>query len=165
VHPEKGNEFSMSHSHSIPAMFTQVDVGAGTSGRMLPSNSNDQAELLREVLTAQDRTNELLEELVCIMGTQQKQRAQELHQWRSANPRLSEACRNAAEALSRVQVEYLDRMTEEINDTADDLADGEFMLNEFVDRFGPRLAHLNGMIQVFAQLSSPPTQSNQADLA
>jgi hypothetical protein len=121
--------------------------------------------LLRDVLAAQDRTNEILEELVCIMGTQQKQRAQELHQWRHANPQLAESCRSAAEALSRVQVEYLDRITEEINDTADDLADGEFMLNEFVDRFGPRLAHLNGMIQVLAQLSSTPTAANQADPA
>lgn len=154
----------MSHTPFVP-MFTQVDVGAASTGRVLPSNSNDQAELLREVLVAQDRTNELLEELVSVMGTQQKQRAQELHQWRNANPRLSEACREAADALSRVQVEYLDRMTEEINDTADDLADGEFMLNEFVDRFGPRLAHLSGMIQMFAQLSSPSTHANQADLA
>jgi hypothetical protein len=155
----------MSQSHSIPAMFTQVDVSAGSTNRLSSNASADQADLLRDVLAAQDRTNEILEELVCIMGTQQKQRAQELHQWRNANPRLAEACRSAAEALSRVQVEYLDRMTDEINDSADDLADGEFMLNEFVDRFGPRLAHLNGMIQVFAQLSSPQAQASQADLA
>jgi len=31
-------------------------------------------------------------------------------------------------------------------------------MNEFVDRFGPRLAHLNGVIQVLAQLSSPHAQ-------
>jgi len=38
-------------------------------------------------------------------------------------------------------------MTEEINDTSDDMVEGEFLLNEFIDRFGPRLAHLNGVIQ------------------
>jgi hypothetical protein len=33
------------------------------------------------------------------------------------------------------------------------------MLNEFVDRFGPRLAHLNGVLQVLAQLGSgEPTE-------
>jgi hypothetical protein len=110
------------------------------------------------VLSAQDRTNELLEELVGIMATAHKQRLQELHQWKNANPRLANSCREAAEALSRVQVEYLERLTEEINDTADDMVYGEFMLNEFVDRFGPRLAHLNGVIQVLAQLSSPSPQ-------
>ena len=86
------------------------------------------------------------------MATQQKQRASELNQWRNAHPALAAACREAAEALTRVQIEYLDRMTDEINDTSDDMVEGEFMLNEFVDRYGPRLAHLNGVIQVLAQL-------------
>jgi hypothetical protein len=99
-----------------------------------------------------------LEELVGVMATSHKQRLQELHQWKNANPRLANSCREAAEALSRVQVDYLERMTEEINDTAEDMTYGEFTLNEFVDRFGPRLAHLNGVIQVLAQLSSNPQQ-------
>ena len=59
-----------------------------------------------------------------------------------------------------MQIEYLDRMTDEINDTSDDMVEGEFLLNEFVDRYGPRLAHLNGVIQVLAQLSSVPNPAN-----
>ena len=51
-------------------------------------------------------------------------------------------------------------MTREINENSDVLMDGEFMLNEFVDRFGPRLAHLNGVLQVLAQLSSTPNPAN-----
>jgi hypothetical protein len=30
------------------------------------------------------------------------------------------------------------------------------MLTEFVDRFGPRLAHLNGLLTVVAQLGAQP---------
>ena len=138
-------------------MYTQVDVTAASGHAAGSANSPmEHTEILREVLAAQDRTNEILEELVGIMATSHKQRLQELHQWKNANPRLAESCRDAAEALSRVQVEYLERMTEEISDTADDMACGEFVMNEFVDRFGPRLAHLNGVIQVLAQLSSTP---------
>jgi hypothetical protein len=154
----------MSHSSpSTPVMFTQVDVTAGSS----PSSSSsgtayEHAEILREVLAAQDRTNELLEELVGYMASSHKQRQQELHQWKNANPRLADSCRKAAESLSRVQVDYLERITEEINDTAEDMVEGEFMLNEFVDRFGPRLAHLNGMIQVLASLGSPNNASQAA---
>ena len=107
------------------------------------------------MLTAQDRTNELLEELVTTMATAHKQRHRELIRWKKANPELARSCHDAAEALSRVHVEYLDRLTEEINDNADDMVYGEFVLNEFVDRFGPRLAHLNGVLQTLAQLSSP----------
>jgi hypothetical protein len=148
----------MSQSHSsAPAIYTQVDVTAGAAHPTASAHSaTEQTELLREVLAAQDRTNEILEELVGIMATAHKQRLQELHQWKNANPRLANSCREAAEALSRVQVEYLERMTDEINDTAEDMGYGEFVLNEFVDRFGPRLAHLNGVIQVLAQLSSVP---------
>jgi hypothetical protein len=146
---------SQSQNPSLP-MFSQVDVSAGNISDSVGTQA-EQTELLREVLAAQDRSNEILEELVTVMATSQKQRAQELHQWRHANPELADSCREAAEALSHVQVDYLERITEEISDTADDMADGEFVLNEFVDRFGPRLAHLNSVIQVLAQLSSTPS--------
>jgi hypothetical protein len=144
---------------SAPPLFSQLDVSSATHSQSL-SPREEQAELLREMLAAQDRTNELLEELTNTVAATQKQRANELNQWRNAHPALAAACREAAEALTRVQIEYLDRMTEEINDTSDDMVDGEFMLNEFVDRYGPRLAHLNGVIQVLAQLSSVPNPAN-----
>ncbi len=160
---EEGNKLTMSHSNStLPNMYSQVDVTAGAAGGHAATGTPvEHTELLREVLAAQDRTNELLEELVGVMAASHKQRLQELHQWKHANPRLAESCREAAEALSRVQVEYLERMTDEIRETADDMECGEFMMNEFVDRFGPRLAHLNGVIQVLAQLSAaaPAAQS------
>jgi predicted Ser/Thr protein kinase len=139
-----------------PPLFSQVDVSTATPARSALSPQEEQMELLREVLGAQDRTNELLEELVSTVAANQKQRMSELSQWRSAHPALASACREAAEALTRVQIEYLERMTEEINETSDDMVEGEFLLNEFVDRYGPRLAHLNGVIQVLAQLSSVP---------
>lgn len=138
-------------------IFSQVDVTSGSTPRIVAPTGDEHIELLREVLSAQDRTNELLEELISTMASNQKQRAQELNQWKQANPQLADGCREAAETLSRVQVEYLDRMTEEINDAGDDLLDGEFLLNEFIDRYGPRLAHLNGVIQVLAQLSTTST--------
>lgn len=147
------------HQPSLASMFSQVDVTPNSQPRPVPSQSEEQVELLREVLSAQDRTNELLEELLSTMASNQRQRQQELQQWKKANPDLADGCREAAEVLSKAQVEYLDRLTEEINDTQDDLVEGEFMINEFIDRYGPRLAHLNGVIQVLAQLGTTPTAS------
>lgn len=118
------------------------------------------ARLLRELLAAQDRQNELLEEVVSQLNLNQRQRANELGQWKQANPELARSCRYAAEALSKVQTEYLSGLTREIADNYDALLDGEFMLNEFVDRFGPRLAHLNGLLQVLSQLSSSSSPAN-----
>jgi hypothetical protein len=143
-----------------PPLFSQVDVTTAARPQPVLSTREDQTELLREMLASQDRTNELLEELSSTLAASHKQRANELNQWRNAHPALSSACREAAEALTRVQIEYLERMTEEINDTSDCLVEGDFMLNEFIDRYGPRLAHLNGVIQVLAQLSSVPNPAN-----
>lgn len=150
-------------SHPSSALFSQVDITAGAPvGR--PRESHETAEeqvgLLRSMLAAQDRQNELLEELVNQLGASQRQRTVELNQWKQANPELARGCRVAAEALSQVQVEFLATMTREISENADALMDGEFMLNEFVDRFGPRLAHLNGVLQILAQLSSTPSPAN-----
>ncbi len=148
----------MTHdSRPTPALFTQVDITAGAD--VAQSRGGDQGELvgvLRNILAAQDRQNELLEELVTQLSAPQRQRNQELAQWKQANPELARSCRHAAESLSRVQVEFLKSMTEEISENSDALMDGEFMLNEFVDRFGPRLAHLNGVLQVLAQLGVGP---------
>ncbi|MBL9093176.1 MAG: hypothetical protein JNL96_18305 [Planctomycetaceae bacterium] len=46
-------------------------------------------------------------------------------------------------------------MTREVNENSEALADADFMLNEFIDRFGPRMAHLNGVLQVLSALSNP----------
>jgi len=148
---------------SQPALFTQVDITAGTMMRR-PRDSHDAAEehinLLRSILAAQARQNELLEEMTNQLSAAQRQRNAELGQWKQANPELARACRAAAESLSQVQIEFLNSMTQEINDNVEVMMDGEFMLNEFVDRFGPRLAHLNGVLQILAQLSSVPNPAN-----
>jgi len=120
----------------------------------------EQTMLLRQILAAQDRQNELLEELVNLLSAAHKQRAAELGQWRQANPGLARSCREAAEALGRAQTEFLQNVTHEIKENLDALLDGDFMLHEFVDRFGPRLVHLNGLLQVLSQLSATPETSN-----
>jgi hypothetical protein len=148
---------------SRPPMFSQIDVSHGSYAAQTPPGTGGAHEatgLLRELVAGQDRQNELLEELIGQLTQTQRQRANELGQWKAANPKLAKACRSAAEALSKVQTEYLLNLTEEITDNYENLRDGEFMLNEFVDRFGPRLAHLNGLLQVLSQLSSTPAPAN-----
>ncbi|MCL4193093.1 MAG: hypothetical protein KJZ87_15260 [Thermoguttaceae bacterium] len=152
-------------NRSRPPFYSQIDV-AQTGYVPQPSASGGNLEMvavLREILAAQDRQNELLEELVGQLNSSQRQRASELGQWKQANPHLARDCRMAAEALSKVQTEYLASITQEINENYESLRDGEFMLNEFVDRFGPRLAHLNGLLQVLSQLSSSPAAAGAAN--
>lgn len=134
---------------------TPTGAAAGAAGGEAPMG-NALLGLLAQLVEGQQKQNQLLEELLNQTTALQRQRAQELTQWKSANPRLAAACRSAAETLGRVQAQFLANLTEEIAEQNDNLVDGEFMLQEFIDRFGPRLAHLNGIVQVLGQLASPP---------
>ena len=148
---------------SQASLYSQIDVtqpSYPSSPSGAKGHETETAYLLRELLAGQDRQNELLEELVNQLGAAQKQRGNELGQWKQANPRLAHNCREATEALSKVQTEFLSNLTEEITENVEALMGGEFMLNEFVDRFGPRMAHLNGILQVLSQLSATPNPAN-----
>ena len=142
---------------SFSPMF-RIDVSAepGQTGVSQQGADTNQAMLglMRHLISLQQKQNELLEQMLQNSALAQKQRAQELQQWKDANPRLSRACRKAAESLSRVQTQFLEKLTDEVAENEDSLVDGDFMLSEFVDRFGPRLAHLNGVLQVLAQLGN-----------
>src|SRR3972149_1756081 len=98
-----------------PHIDASQDLTLSTYGAT-GGGSDEQAHLLREILAAQDRQNELLEELVGQLGAAQRQRATELGQWKQANPDLARDCRVAAEGLSRVQTEFLTSLTQEVNE-------------------------------------------------
>jgi hypothetical protein len=132
----------------------RIDVSAEAESQQSVSAERVTLELLRQLVAAQQQQNKLLEQLVQQNTAIQQQRANELQQWKNANPELARACRQAAETLSRVQTQFLDNLTDEIAFNEENLIEGEFMMNEFVDRFGPRLAHLNGVLQVLAQLGT-----------
>lgn len=144
-----------------PSLFTHIDVT--TASTSAPNSDNSTVNgLLSQLIHAQTRQNELMEQLIQQMNAAQRQRSSELGQWKQANPKLADRCRNAAETLGQVQTQFLENVTEQIEENADFMMDGEFMLNEFVDRFGPRLAHLNGVLQVLSQLGSVPPSSNNS---
>jgi hypothetical protein len=144
----------MSYDHEPISPMFRIDVSPETDAAPPASNDRVAVELLRQIVAGQQQQNKLLENLIQQNNAAQNQRVNELQQWKHANPELAQSCRQAAETLSKVQLEFLASLTEEIQDSEDHLIEGEYMLNEFVDRFGPRLAHLNGVLQVLAQLGS-----------
>lgn len=155
----------MSHDPSDLSPVFRIDVGQSASEPHVGNNqptisSTEFTALLQQLVIGQDRQNELLEELVEQMGASQRQRASELGQWKDANPTLARRCRAAAEALSQVQTEFLHNLTVDVNDNFEHMMEGDFVLNEFVDRYGPRLAHLNGVLQLLSQLSAQTSYDN-----
>ena len=146
-------------ARTAQSLYTQVDITSNAMPVAQPVNGTmvQQNQLLHDILAALDRQNEMMEELIGHVSAGQRQRAVELGQWKEANPRLAKSCRVASEALAKVQTEFLTTLTDEVTENPEVLMDGEFMLNEFIDRYGPRLAHLNGVLQVLAQLGSAPS--------
>jgi uncharacterized phage infection (PIP) family protein YhgE len=115
--------------------------------------------LMRQMVDSQNRQNQMIEQLLQInrqvlQSNQQAnaQRQNEMNQWRNAHPELVQSCKSALETLSAVQTDFLDKMTTEIQDSRDDLVDSEYMLADFLDRYGPRMAHLNGILQILNHL-------------
>jgi len=149
----------MSNDQSPMSPVFRIDVSSESTADSVGRNDIIQVELLRQLVAGQQRQNELLAELTQLSVGMHKQRAAELQQWKDANPALAKACRRAAETLNLVQTRFLESITEEVEENQEHLADGDFMLHEFVDRFGPRLAHLNGVLQVLSQLSDAGNQA------
>ncbi len=144
----------------LPPIFDPIDVSAENktppADQKVDNSYNQLAPILLQMLEKIDQQNTLLEKLLTQQASQQNQRSGELDQWKEANPDLARNCRSAAETLSRAQTEFLEQLTTDVCDSDETLLDSNFMLGEFVDRYGPRLAHLNGVLQVLSQLSSSP---------
>jgi Mg2+ and Co2+ transporter CorA len=142
----------------MPSFFGSIEVSADSSSSDAPATSSDQlmVALLQQIAAGQQRQTKLLEELAEQLHSTQRQKQVELGQWRQANPHLARSCKQAADALSDVQTRFLEGLTEEIQDNSDSYVDSDYMLGEFIDRYGPRLAHLNGVLQMLSQLSHAP---------
>ena len=115
--------------------------------------------LTRQLIEMQTKQNLLLEQLLQInkqvlqsSNQANSQRQTELNQWRNAHPYLVKSCKNALESLSAVQLEFLQTMADEVEDSKDTLGESEYAFNDFLDRYGPRMSHLNGILQVLGHL-------------
>lgn len=142
-----------------------IDVSADQAGEQ-QSSQIDANELLvmllKQLVEGQKKEIALLQEMAQHISGPHKARHQELMKWKEAHPELADSCRGATELLEKVQERFLCNLTTEIADSDETLVDSDFMLNEFIDRFGPRLHHLNGLLQVLSQLSSvanPPANA------
>ncbi len=146
----------------LPPHCTQIDITSTSEPgpTALPAtvdaaSSGELAPLLREMLAVQKRSCDILAEVLKHVSLQQRQRAAELKAWRENNPAVARACRRAAESLSQVHTEFLTGLAEEAAENAEDFADSDYALGEFIDRYGPRLAHFNGVMQLLSQLAMP----------
>jgi hypothetical protein len=81
-----------------------------------------------------------------------------LTRWKDEFPGLGDACRKAMPALERSFGKLVAELTNVVNDD-DDAIDNEFALQEFLDRYGMRLAQLGNILNLVAPLAEAGSQN------
>jgi hypothetical protein len=115
---------------------------------------NQSLELQRQTLELQRQQLELSREVTQINREQRARQIAELERWQAGHDPVLEGCRESLTQLEQVHAALMGELTNHVKDNYENLLDGEYALTDFVDRFGPRLAHLNTMLAVLRPLAA-----------
>ncbi len=143
----------------VNTMVGAVDSSSNAS--TITQNADHQADvtdLLRQLIVVQTKQNELLQNIASQLDAPRRQRNRELANWKRANPHLAASCKIAADRLGVIQTEFLGQLSSELDDDDDyeNLQDSEFMQSEFFEKYGPRIVHLNTLLQTLSTLGNAP---------
>lgn len=111
-------------------------------------------ELQRQALEMQRQQLEMLREQTQVAREQRSRQGAELERWQQSHSVVLDDCKTALGQLEQVHAALMRDMAEYIADNHENLVEGDFSLSDFVDRFGPKLAHLNTMLAVLRPLAA-----------
>jgi hypothetical protein len=114
--------------------------------------------LLERLVEGQEQQNHLLKYIADTLAAERLGRVALLNRWKSANPLLSAACREAGETWIKVQNAAIGDFTEEVVHQSEQLVESDFVRQEMIDRYGPRLQHFGSIGAILEQLGSPASQ-------
>jgi hypothetical protein len=111
-------------------------------------------DLQRQGLELQRQQLELARELAQVSREQRQRQVAELERWQTGHESILDHCKETLSNLEQVHAALMGEMASYVTENHENLLDGEFALTDFVDRFGPRLAHLNTMLAVLRPLAA-----------
>ena len=133
-------------------MNFQIDVSS-TSPPPNPTPavaSNDVVELLRQILEVQREQLTYQRNAAAAHDMTARWRSF-LSRWNTTFPDLSEACRRAMPLLERCYGQMISDLTEKLSE--EDALDSDFAVQEFLDRYGMRLAQLGTILNLVGPLA------------
>lgn len=145
-------------------MSFQIDVTSAMMGpppeapNPTPAPMKETLDLLRQMLEIQKEQLAYQRALVAFHDMGSRWRAY-LTRWHHEFPGLSEACRRAMPQLERSYGQMITDLTDRVSD---DGIDNEFALQEFLDRYGMRLAQLGTILNLVAPLAESGPQNENA---
>jgi hypothetical protein len=121
---------------------------------MLINLQSQNLELQRQSLEFQRQQLELAREATQVAREQRSRQIADLERWQAGHEGVIENCKDALAKLEQVHASLMGELATYVDENHDNLLEGDFALSDFVDRFGPRLAHLNTMLAVLRPLTT-----------
>jgi hypothetical protein len=121
---------------------------------------SDTVDLLRQLLEVQREQLSLQRAAAAAHDNTARWKAF-LSRWQQEFPDLAEGCRKSLPLLERTYGRLITELTARLGDE-DDTLDNDFGLQEFLDRYGMRLAQLGTILNLVAPLAEAGSQNESA---
>jgi hypothetical protein len=146
-------------------MNFQIDVTSATPASSVeppaaPPQGPETVELLKQLLEVAREQLAYQRAAAAAHDSTARWRAY-LSRWQHEFPELSENCRKAMPALERCYGQLIHDLTERLSED-DGGIDSDFALQEFLDRYGMRLAQLGTILNLVAPLAEAGAQGESA---
>ncbi len=126
---------------------------------LLVNLQNQTLESQRQILEIQRQQLEISRELLQVNREQRARQGAELERWQAGHEHVIDSCRETLGRLEQVHAALMSDLAVYVEDNHENLLEGDFSLSDFVDRFGPRLAHLNTMLAVLRPLAAAKSKT------
>lgn len=137
-------------------MNFSIDVtsnqGPPPSGPKTPPGTIETLDVLRQMLEVQREQLAYQKAAAAAHDVTSRWRAF-LNRWKEDFPGLSDSCRKALPALERSYGQLIVELTDNLNDEDSSSLDNDFALQEFLDRYGMRLAQLGTILNLVGPLA------------
>ncbi len=117
-------------------------------------------ELQRQSLETQKQQLELAREAAQFNRDQRARQIAELERWQQAHEPMIDLSKESLGRLEQIHAALMREMADYVEDNHENLLEGDFSLSDFVDKFGPKLAHLNTMLAILRPLAAANKKSD-----
>jgi hypothetical protein len=146
-------------------MNSQFDVTAFTSTTPEPPREgfpgSEAVLLLRQIVDLQREQLTLMRAAATAHDAGARWRAF-LARWRDDFPELSDGCRDSIPVLERTYAALITELAEHLRQNSNGGLDNEFALQEFLDKYGMRLAQLGTILNLVAPLAEASSQGESS---
>ncbi len=138
---------------------SQFDVGSSTPPSPPPAPSPAElTDLVRQLLDVQREQLAQLQATAAAHDTSARWRAL-VARWKQDFPELPDACRQALPILERAYGAVIAALVEELRQNGPDAFESDYILQDFLDRYGMRLGQIGNILNLVAPLAEAGSQN------